>query len=135
MLCFRARVLGGSNPEGESILSSGMVSAQALCNTIIIEALNNNVKMTSISLQKVLYLIYKKYYTETGKLLFSEKFYFYRGNPIVESVNAKFRGFQNKAITKFAKDAVGDVYIITPQSNLYLYLVIHNIVLQIREDF
>lgn len=112
-----------------------MVSVQALCNTIIIEALNNNVRMTSIGLQKVLYLVYKKYYTETGKLLFSEKFYFYRGNPVIESVNSKFRGFQNKAITKFAKDAAGDVYIITPQSNLYLYLVIHNIVLQIREDF
>lgn len=112
-----------------------MVSVQALCNTIIIEALNNNVRMTSIGLQKVLYLVYKKYYTETGKLLFSEKFYFYKGNPVIESVNSKFRGFQNKAITKFAKDAAGDVYIITPQSNLYLYLVIHNIVLQIREDF
>lgn len=112
-----------------------MVSVQALCNTIIIEALNNNVRMTSIGLQKVLYLVYKKYYTETGKLLFSEKFYFYKGNPVIESVNSKFRGFQNKAITKFAKDAAGGVYIITPQSNLYLYLVIHNIVLQIREDF
>lgn len=107
-----------------------MVSVQALCNTIIIVALNNNVKMTSISLQKVLYLIYKKYYTETGKLLFSEKFYFYRGNPIVESVNAKFRGFQNKAITKFAKDAVGDVYIITPQSNPYIYSIINDVVLK-----
>lgn len=112
-----------------------MTSVMALCNTIIMEALNNNVRMTSIGLQKVLYLVYKKYYTETGKLLFSEKFYFYKGNPVIESVNSKFRGFQNKAITKFAKDAAGDVYIITPQSNLYLYLVIHNIVLQIREDF
>lgn len=107
-----------------------MVSVQALCNTIIIEALNNNVRMTSISLQKVLYLVYKKYYTETGKLLFSEKFYFYRGNPVIESVNSKFRGFQNKAITKFAKDAAGDVYIITPQSNPYIYSIINDVVLK-----
>lgn len=110
-----------------------MISVQALCNTIILEAINNNVRMTSTGLQKVLYLVYKKYYTETGKLLFSEKFYFYKGSPIIESVNSKFRGFQNKTITKFAKNAVGDVYIITRQSNPHLYSIINDIVLKFKK--
>ena len=51
-----------------------MVSALNVGNNILKRGFSENIDITPMKLQKLIYLVYKKYYQDTKKVLFSEPF-------------------------------------------------------------
>lgn len=95
------------------------VSLIALCNTIIKHCFDNNYTISPQRLQMVLVSINNQYYSLTGKRLLSE---FPNSYGEFSTINYKCRGLKNNKITKYFRDANGNVFIIRP-SNLLESLI------------
>lgn len=89
-----------------------MVSVQALCNTILKKSFDEGVRVTPMKLQKLLYFIYRSYLQKFGQSLFSEDFLAWQYGPVLRSVYDEFKVYGANPITKFAKTATGDVFVI-----------------------
>lgn len=89
------------------------VPAQAVCNTILQQAFKDNIPVTPMKLQKLLYFVYRDYLKTTGHELFSEKFEAWPYGPVLPSIYDEFRSFHGNPITKFAKNADGSASIIS----------------------
>lgn len=84
-------------------------SPQLIANTIIKLAMLENIKLTPMKLQKLMYLTYKRYLQITGEPLFSERFVKWEFGPVLPSIYYEFRDFRKSRITRFARDAKGRV--------------------------
>lgn len=89
-----------------------MLSTQALANTFLSLGFEENVKITPMKLQKLIYFLYKKYLKETGNPLFSEPFEKWKYGPVLQSIYYEFNGFGANPITRFAKNAKGQAEIV-----------------------
>ena len=89
-----------------------MVSVQAVCNTVLCKAFDENIPVTPMKLQKIIYFIYRDYLQRTGNQLFCDNFQTWKYGPVVVSVQDEFKSFGSDKITRFAKDAQGKVKII-----------------------
>lgn len=87
-----------------------MVSPVMIANNLIMRALNENVSLSPMKLQKLIYFLYRDYLQETGEKLFSEPFEAWQYGPVLASVYDEFKGFGARTITRFARDSLGDVY-------------------------
>lgn len=103
--------LGGS---GEPIKKdvTHMISGQALCNTILKKSFDENIPVSPMKLQKLIYFIYRDYLQKTGAPLFTEEFQTWQYGPVLRSVYDEFKTFKAKPITRFAKTANDEVYVI-----------------------
>lgn len=87
-------------------------AATVLCNNILLRAKRENIDVTPMKLQKILYYICVKYVKDTGGLPISEHFEVWKYGPVVVSVYDEFKSFGARPIKDFAKDARGKVQII-----------------------
>lgn len=92
-----------------------MVPVQAVCNTILLKSFEENISVTPMKLQKLVYFIFKDYLESTGKELFSEQFEAWQYGPVLSSVYSEFKSFGKERITKFAKNADGSATIVSPE--------------------
>lgn len=104
-----------------------MVSVQALCNTIIKKSFDENIPVSPMKLQKLLYFIYRDYLKETNSVLFAEDFQAWKYGPVLESVYDEFKTFRSNRITRFAKTANGEVYVINETLEPILCSVINSV--------
>lgn len=104
-----------------------VVSVQALCNTIIKKSFDENVTVSPMKLQKLVYFIYRNYLQETSRPLFAESFQAWKYGPVLESIYDEFKSFKSNRITRFAKTASGDVYVINEISEPELCSVINSV--------
>ena len=101
-----------------------MISATILSNNILKRAFKEqNIEVTPMKLQKLIYLIYKSYLKKTGDSLFAEKFLAWKYGPVVQSVYDEFKTFGATHITKFARDCCGNVYIVDEDSPVFVETV------------
>lgn len=84
-------------------------SPQVIANTIIELSLHDEIKLTPMKLQKIMYFTYKHYLQTTGESLFSERFEKWKYGPVLPSIFYEFNDFKKESITRFARDARGKV--------------------------
>lgn len=89
-----------------------MLTPQIIANTILMLAFEENISVSPMKLQKLIYIVYKTYIKRTGNKLFTECFSKWQYGPVVESVYYEFGCFGGKPINKFARDAQGNVQVV-----------------------
>ena len=98
---------------GMKILSErrrcAVTTALVLSNNFIRKTLNEEIPLSPMKLQKMIYFAYRDYLQQTGNQIFSEPFSAWKYGPVVESVYYQFNAFGAKSITKFYRDSIGDV--------------------------
>ncbi len=86
-----------------------MLNTQTAANTFIICGFKENIPITPMKLQKLVYILYKNYLIRTNHRLFEERFLQWRYGPVLQSLYYEFKCFGAAPITKFARDANGSV--------------------------
>ena len=94
-----------------------MVDALAVGNSILDRAAKENIDMTPMKLQKLIYCLYKEYYKNTGRALFDERFEAWKYGPVLRSIYDAFKKFGANVIKGFAKSADGNVYVVNAKSS------------------
>lgn len=94
-----------------------MLNTQAIANTFILLGAEENIQITPMKLQKLVYFLYKEYIQKTNCSLFSEPFEKWKYGPVLPSLYYEFSSFGASPITRFAKDAKGVVEIINMKIN------------------
>lgn len=89
-----------------------MVSALAVGNTILKRAKTDNIDITPMKLQKLIYIVYKSYYKKTGKPLFSERFEVWKYGPVLRSIYDCYKNYHSNAIKEYAKNSDGNIYVV-----------------------
>ena len=91
--------------------------ATVLSNNILFRGKKENIKITPMKLQKLLYYVCVKYVKETGEMPISERFEVWQYGPVLPSVYETFRKFGSNPITKYSKDASGYSYLVSESKN------------------
>ena len=94
-----------------------MVNTQVVANTFLYRAFKENISVTPMKLQKLIYFLYREYAQESGEQLFSEQFETWKYGPVLPSVYYEFQGYDENTIDRFARDAQGDVQILNLDHN------------------
>lgn len=88
-----------------------MFSPNIIANDFIIKANKEDIGLTPMKLQKLIYFLFGYYYAETDKKLFNEPFEVWQYGPVLPSVYSEFRSFRSNHINALAKDAKGKAYV------------------------
>lgn len=91
--------------------------ATVLSNNILVRAKNENIKVTPMKLQKLLYYICVKYVKEVGDTPISEQFEVWQYGPVIPSVYSEFKPFGSSPIKQFARNAKGIAKMVDEEAN------------------
>lgn len=86
-----------------------MVTALNVANSVLKRGFSENIDISPMKLQKLVYLVYKKYYHDTGKLLFGDAFEVWKYGPVVRSIYDEFKDFGGNAIRRYRKESNGKI--------------------------
>lgn len=92
-----------------------MITPVMVANNFVVRALNEDIPLTPMKLQKLIYFLYREYLKKTGSRLFTEQFEVWQYGPVLTSVYDEFKGFGANSITRFARDSLGDVYTVSEE--------------------
>ena len=90
-----------------------MVSPLYAANNMIRRANEQGVNLTNLKLQKLLYILYAKYYVETKDALFSNRFEAWQYGPVLSDIYEIFKEEGSKPITEYRPDANGKVLVVS----------------------
>ncbi len=86
------------------------LSPTVACNNILQRAFKENIHVTPMKLQKLLYFVSCEYVKETNTPMLSEDFCVWQYGPVLPSVYYEFQSFGGSKITKYAQDAEGNSF-------------------------
>lgn len=78
-----------------------MIRALDVANSILNKAFNENISITPMKLQKLIYILYKDYLKKTGKSLFNEDFQAWQYGPVLSSVYDQFKKYGGNNIKDY----------------------------------
>jgi len=81
-----------------------------VANSILKRAFQDNVSISPMKLQKLVYFVYKKYLQDTGYALFDERFEVWQYGPVLPSLYHAFKPYAANAIESYAVNEEGKVY-------------------------
>lgn len=81
-----------------------MITALNVGNNILQRGFAENIDITPMKLQKLIYFVYRDYLQRTGRSLFNERFETWKYGPVVPSVYNEFKKRGSNAIRKYAFD-------------------------------
>ncbi|HEP1658307.1 TPA: DUF4065 domain-containing protein [Streptococcus pyogenes] len=84
-----------------------MITALDVANTFLVRAKNENIDISPMKLQKLIYILYKVYLKETKKRLFAEKFEVWKYGPVISDVYQVFKKYRSNKISDFYKKKDG----------------------------
>ena len=87
-----------------------MYSAVNVSNNILKRAFDEDISVSPMKLQKILYFVASEYAKRAGYPLLDDYFQPWPYGPVVRSVYDEFRSFGGDPIRKFGKDARGQAY-------------------------
>lgn len=87
-----------------------LLTPNVIANNFIKKSLDENIPVTPLKLQKLVYFLYAKYLKETNRKLFTERFETWKYGPVIPSIYAEFNSYQNKPIKTMSKDSTGKSY-------------------------
>lgn len=90
-----------------------MIFPTYVANNFLHRAFTQNVPVTPMKLQRLVYFLYKEYYKRTGELMFSEQFQTWSTGPVLPSLYAKFSCYGTEKIRNYARDSKGKVWSVT----------------------
>ncbi len=94
-----------------------MVSAISVGNTVLKRAFAEDIDVTPMKLQKLVYIVYKEYLKRTGNSLFSERFEVWKYGPVLRSIYDAFKHRKANAIREYAMEADGAVYVVNEDAS------------------
>lgn len=84
-----------------------MVNALHVGNSILKRAFHENIDITPMKLQKLIYFVYRDYLKNTDRSLFDERFETWKYGPVLPSVYNAFKEYGSNAIRDFATENDG----------------------------
>ena len=83
-----------------------------VANSILEKSFNDrdNIYVTPLKLNCLIYLLYANYLYKTNISLCNEPFIKTKNGPVLPSVEFKFGSFRNNFINRFARDSVGKIF-------------------------
>lgn len=88
------------------------VSVTSLANTFILAGKEENIPITPMKLQRLLYLAYKKYLKENGLPLFSTRFEAWKYGPVIRFLHDKLKHYKDNPIEELIEDGSGSVLVV-----------------------
>ena len=98
-----------------------------LANTILHRAFDENIKVTNLKLQKLLYFVYSEYLRIFDKILLDENFAVWKYGPVLESVYSIFKIYGANRIDELALDSNGKLIIFDENKSSRLEVAIGNV--------
>ena len=92
-----------------------LITAVCVANNFLKRGKAENIEITPLKLQKLIYFLYADYLKRSNDELFSERFETWTLGPVVPSVYDEFRSYGKKPIATYASDSLGNSYIVTEQ--------------------
>jgi len=92
-------------------------SAVVLSNNLLFRAERDNIPISPMKLQKLLYYVCVKYAKETGTLPISEQFEVWETGPVLASVHSAFQPFGSRPISACAANAKGQTKVVDEECN------------------
>lgn len=87
-----------------------MVTGLNVGNSLLSRAFKENVDVTPMKLQKLIYFVYRDYLKETNQSLFDESFQTWKYGPVLPSVYATFnKKYGSNAIRTYATECDGKI--------------------------
>lgn len=90
-----------------------LITPVFVANNFLKRGRAENVAITPLKLQKLVYFLYREYYKRTDELLFSERFETWKYGPVVPSIYAEFSSYGNNEIKSYATDSRGKCFVVT----------------------
>lgn len=87
-----------------------LITPVNVANNILKRAFVEEISITPLKLQKLVYFLYRSYLIETNCELFNERFEAWTYGPVVPSIYSEFRYYGSKSIDNFARDSQGNAY-------------------------
>jgi len=94
-----------------------MVTALSVANSILHRAFDEDIDVTPMKLQKLIYFVYRKYLKLTNESLFSEKFEVWRYGPVIESIYYKFKKYGSNAIRDYGREENKKIRVVNEESS------------------
>lgn len=92
-------------------------SSTMIANNILSRAFAEDIAITPMKLQKILYFAASEYRKRSGKRLLAEPFQTWAFGPVLYSVYDEFRPFSKTRINRYAKDARNEAFVIDEQAD------------------
>jgi len=92
-------------------------SAQNLCNNILMRAHKEEIEVSPMKLQKLLYYVCVMYVQETGSFPILERFEVWKYGPVIPSIYIEFKPFGSAPIKGFALNSKGKAMIVDEDIN------------------
>ncbi len=86
-----------------------MITALNIANNFLELAFKENISISPMKLQKLIYILYKEYLKYTGKTLFSERFEAWQYGPVLPNVYSEFKSYRSNSIKSYSLDADGGI--------------------------
>ena len=94
-----------------------MVTPVIVANNFIKRALSEDVPLSPLKLQKMIYFLYKEYLQKTGSEIFNERFETWKYGPVIPSLYFEFMSFGNHSINEYAKDSQGKIFFVKEEGD------------------
>ena len=89
-----------------------LISPTNVANNFIKRSKEENISITPLKLQKLVYFLYMSYLVKTGDKLFTERFETWKYGPVLPSLYSEFMAYGQKPITTYGKDSLGKGYMV-----------------------
>lgn len=94
-----------------------MADAYSVANSILRRSFDEDIDMTPMKLQKMVYFLYADYLYKTGRMLFDERFETWKYGPVLKSLYNGFKKYGANAIKEFACEEDGIAYAIAEKTS------------------
>ena len=84
-----------------------------VANNLIRRANEQGVELTNLKLQKLLYILYARYYNKTQNALFSNRFEAWQYGPVLSDVYEIFKAEGSNPITEYRPDSNGEILVVS----------------------
>ena len=94
-----------------------MVTALNVANNVLDKGFSEKIDISPMKLQKLIYLVYKEFYQNTGKTLFAEPFEVWKYGSVLRSVYDEFKQYGGNAIKDYCMEADGNIYLVNAEKS------------------
>ena len=95
-----------------------MLDVNCVANSVLKRAFNEDIDVTPMKLQKMVYFLYAEYLNRTGKTLFSDRFEAWKYGPVIRSLYLIFNKYGTKPIKEYAVNTDGFAYVVSEEKSI-----------------
>lgn len=104
-----------------------MVTALNIANNFLERSFDENIRLSSMKIQRLIYILYRKYLKQTGYKLFSENFEAWQYGPVLPNVYCEFQNFKADSITCYALNSDYSVTKVEMKKGTAFYDIFHEV--------